>query len=112
MSDQAPVRHLADPAPQTHGGRVELRLLDSDGNASARYEALYFVGGRRLVGELQAEAGPPARVSAISLDPVTPAWLVEFSITLLRTTTRSARTNGFPRRLTRWRPGSGDAGEE
>ncbi len=112
MSDQAPVRHLPEPAPLAHGGRVELRLLESADGARARYEALFFFGEKRLAGELLAEVGPPVRVSLTTTDAGVPSWLAGFAVTLLRTTTRSAPRAGFPRRLTRWRAGDGNDTED
>lgn len=111
MTD-APVRHLPEPPPSTHGGRVELRLLALEGPSVARYEALFFVDGQRFEGELVAELGPPARVALTAPMVGVPEWLTDFAVTLLRTSTRSASRTGFPRRLTRWRAGNGSVSDE
>lgn len=141
-SDETDERHLADPAPTSHGGRVELRLLrvlshavpsgstevdsatndgaaptsegassDASTEAPSRevfYQARWFAADGKWTGE--ARVTPPAHGKRSHAVFVTapadlPAWLAQFTETLLKTTARAATAEGgaWPRRLTRWR---------
>lgn len=115
MSDappRSPSSALPEPSPTEHGGRVELRLIDSNGASNqVCYAARWFTEGQRLEGTVQVTPSVDAKKPpAIDIQGPSelPDWLAAFTTTLVRTTARSAScedpSNGsWPRRLTRWR---------
>lgn len=98
----------AEPSPVEHGGRVELRLVESQ-SGTTRYAARWYTPAERLDGEVtvvfpssRAEAESPT-VEIDSPDHL-PEWLGSFTTSLVRTTARAAEQQGkWPRRITRWR---------
>jgi hypothetical protein len=90
------------------GGRVELRAHDTVTSDKCIYDARFFVAESELSGRFLVQTNPTIQVVAESVDDGLPAWLLEFTTTLLRTTARSAAKTGFPRRLTRWRAAQPD----
>jgi hypothetical protein len=104
------VRHLPAPAPQTGGGRVELRRAEGTGfSGEASYECRWFYAGSVSVGALRVVVEPKPEVIFDELPKSVPPFLVSFTVTLLRTVARSSGAKGFPRRLTRWRAEPGAA---
>jgi len=104
----------AEPSPVEHGGRVELRLVESQGS-TARYAARWYTAEERMDGEVtvlqassQTEAPPTVELDSPAQ---LPEWLGSFTTALVRTTARQAEQEGtWPRRLTRWRKSPSERG--
>ena len=93
---------LPQPSPVKHGGRVELRLQTASNNQPVIYAARWFLLDRLFEGAVTISLQDEILVKVSSNEPL-PEWLDKFTITLARTTARSAKSDQFPRRLTRWR---------
>lgn len=112
-------RHLAEPAPTSHGGRVELRLLQGSPGPSSGdalgvvvYQARWFSSERKWTGEVRISAPAPDKRShevVVAAPGDLPTWLSRFTETLLKTTARGVIEGAWPRRLTRWRPSPHEA---
>jgi hypothetical protein len=98
----------ADPSPIDHGGRVELRLVESE-SGTARYAARWYTPEERLDGEVtvvhpSSQTDAPSTTVEIDSPAHLPEWLGSFTTSLVRTTARTAEQKGtWPRRITRWR---------
>ena len=86
------------------GGRVELKLVESDGEG-ASYEVTLFDPTGEWTAAAKVRAGGAVEVAAWSpANP--PAWLDALALTLLRGAQRAQKADAaWPRRVTRWRPG-------
>jgi len=103
MTDEKKAESLPEPSPVEHGGRVELRLDQAAGDAPVRYNARWFTADERIEGNVEIADGKPPEVT-VAPEGELPDWLSSFTVTLVRTTARSAaQENNWPRRLTRWR---------
>ena len=76
---------LPEPSPVEHGGRVELRLLES-ADGEVRYAARWFTAEEQLEGQVQI-SGEKSEVHIESPDSL-PSWLGSFTSSLVRTTAR------------------------
>jgi hypothetical protein len=98
--------------PPRTGGRVELRLSRQQDDEVV-YAARWTTPAGTWEGELIVSEAGTLRVAAgdVESEPTAehgtpPAWLLEWTQQLVRTTARSARSSDrvvWPRRLTRWR---------
>lgn len=111
MTDEkkSPNSSWAAPAPVEHGGRVELRLAQTE-DGSVRYLARWYTASDQIDGEVSVSA-EDKHVAVESPDTL-PEWLESFTTSLVRTTARQAEASGsWPRRLTRWRKAPGGNGD-
>jgi hypothetical protein len=88
-----------------HGGRVLLQLRELS-VARARYEVTLFDPLQEWSGLAEVEL-VTGEVSLSGLESV-PEWLRDLLRTTLRGAWRSSGTEGWPRRLARWRPNPSD----
>ena len=88
---------------------MELRAATTHPENECLYEARFFVNENTLSGRFLVRPSPTPSVTVEDIDAAVPAWLLDFTVTLLRTMARSVQTNGYPRRLTRWRAGESKA---
>lgn len=106
---------LPEPSPVEAGGRVELRLENTNaGDGLVHFHARWFTEKSALEGSVTVGAETPPRVH-IEAPEGLPEWLSAFTTTLVRTTARKANAEGtWPRRVTRWRasPAEKDQTEE
>ena len=100
----------ADPPVTEHGGRVELRLQSPASAAEALYSARFFEGAsdKTEPRRVELKVTRDGQVSPISAgDPPSP-WLLDFAQAVLKIAARNLGTQGWPRRLTRWRKAPND----
>lgn len=85
-----------------NGGRFELKLQGIDAN-----HATYLAEFALPEGERQATVSVSEETGAVTwqLGPAdeTPAWLLKYAGTTLRTAWRARPKEPWPRRITRWR---------
>lgn len=103
MNDSKQSEALPEPSPVEHGGRVELRLDQSTEDNTVRYNARWFTADEKIEGQVEIGEGQPPAINVRPSETI-PEWLNKFTVTLVRTTARTAaKENSWPRRLTRWR---------
>jgi hypothetical protein len=97
-----------------NGGRIELKLAMSSGDA-AEYEAHLQTASRGWRALVQVGAGAPGKQVVFGAWSPTepgeptgaapPDWLTEDARAALKAALRTSQTEGrWPRRITRWRP--------
>jgi hypothetical protein len=91
-------RQIAEPASQSGGGRVELRL-EAQTPTSGHYSARWLSAGQTFVGSARVDE------TGVELEGAeAPPWLLDFTAALLRLIERDHADGApWPRRLTRWR---------
>jgi len=117
-TDHDPESALAEPAVTEHGGRVELRLVTDQTDAThCTYSARWFIGSTKVTGTVTIQAPPSgAKVPTVTLEAdELPDWLCSFTTQLVKLTCRSVLLDQpdfekavWPRRLTRWRRADGE----
>ena len=86
-----------------HGGRLELKLAEA-GETRAEYVLRLLTPDA----ELSARVSIDASTDRFELTPfqggAPPEWLEAYAHALVRSVLRTKHSDGWPRRLTRWRP--------
>lgn len=84
-----------------NGGRL-LLTLQQVGQASACYVVTLYEPREQWSGQAEVRFGD-GQVDFTGLDAAAP-WLCDLTRMILRTTWRNSESEGWPRRIQRWRP--------
>jgi hypothetical protein len=88
-----------------HGGRLELKLSEAN-DTRAEYVLTVLTADAELSSRVTLDASADGLELGAWQGGVPPAWLESYAHALLRSVLRTKSSDGgWPRRLTRWRPG-------
>lgn len=92
---------IAAPSPVETGGRVDLRRNQCEDDRVS-YDAHWLTAAGRWRGRVEVIEQPQLEVHMAVEAGEPPAWLLDFTRSLLRTTAKT-KPGAWPRRLSRWR---------